>query len=459
MRSEAFDGRMQSLVEAFEGGEYRICLDEARRLKRDLLAADPVDPLQLGWARFYEFKSLYELKEHRAAYDLINSTERVPFALSSKNAAWMFSVGAELAMHLGKPEEIVRFLGLCLDNREKRDDLAGCFMAASTACTLLGMLHREDLNAPFARKLVGYGRKHGVADALHEGYRRLLENVEKSRAGDLIREVAEGVAELRSLFGKETDQLQLYKTLHRIESADWYRGAVGVEGCRALDLARRLREAAEAGDAAAVEACLGEGADVNARGADRPGLPTALIAASFNGRKDVVALLLGKGADLEIPNGQGRTALIAAADQGYAEVVRLLLRGGARPDPRDFQGRTALHVAGWQGHGEAVKALLEGGADPGIRDALGNTPLAIAASADVPGVVEILLDRGADLEAANDQGQTPLMNAAMEGRARIVKLLLKRGADAKVRDRNGMTALDWAKQEGHREVERLLAAP
>jgi hypothetical protein len=426
MRSEAFDGRMQSLVEAFEGGEYRICLDEARRLKRDLLAADPVDPLQLGWARFYEFKSLCELKEHRAAYDLINSTERVPFALSSKNAAWMFSVGAELSMHLGKPEEIVRFLGLCLDNREKRDDLAGCFMAASTACTLLGMLHREDLNAPFARKLVGYGRKHGVADALHEGYRRLLENVEKSRDGDLIREVAEGVSELRGLFGKETDQLQLYKTLHRIESADWYRGAVGVEGCRALDLARRLREAAEAGDAAAVEACLGEGADVNARGADRPGLPTALV---------------------------------AAADQGHAEVVRLLLRAGARTDARDFQGRAALHVAGWQNHGEAVKALLEGGADPGIRDARGNTPLALAATEDVPGVVKTLLDAGSFIEAANEEGQTPLMNAAMKGRARVVKLLLKRGADAKARDRNGMTALDWARQEGHREVERLLAAP
>jgi hypothetical protein len=371
----------------------------------------------------------------------------------------MASMGAELAMHLGKPEEVVRLAGLCLENREKREDLAGCLAASSTACTLLGMLHREDLNAPFARRLVECGRKHGIPDALHEGYRHLLANLEKSRSADLIREVAAGAGELRGLFGKETDQLRLYETLDRIESSDWYRGAIGVERCRAFDLARRFWEAAEAGEVAVVEACLKEGADVNARYAARGGLPTALIAASFAGRAAAVKVLLGKGADTEIPNGQGRTALIAAADQGRAEVVAMLLRAGAAPDRQDFRKQTALHVAGWQGHAEAVKALLSGGADPGIRDATGNTPLALAATEDVPGAVEALLDGGADIEAANGQGQTPLMNAAMEGRARVVRLLLGRGADPKARDRNGMTALEWARREGHREAEALLAGP
>lgn len=459
MKPEAFDGRMQSLVESFESGEHRISLDEARRLKRDLLAAGAVDPLQLGWARFYEFKSLCELKEYRAAYDLLASTERAPFAVSSKNAAWMFSVGAELAMHLGMPEEVVRFAGLCLENREKREDLPGCLMAASAACILLGRLGREDLNAPFARRLVDHGRRHGVADALHEGYRHLLANLEKSRSADLIREVAAGLGELRALLGKETDQLRLYETIDRIESSGWYREAIGAEGCRALDLARRLWEAAEAGEVAAAEACLKAGADVNARYSARGGLPTALIAASFAGRAAMVKALLGKGADPEIPNGQGRTALVVAADQGHAEVVRLLLRAGAAPDRQDFQKRTALHVAGWQGHEEAVKALLSGGADPGIRDAAGNTPLALAAAEDVPGTVEALLDGGADIEAANDGGQTPLMIAAMGGRSRVVELLLDRGADRKARDRGGRTALDWARRKGHREAEALLAAP
>jgi len=458
MRAEAFDGRMKSLVEAFEKGELRISLDEARRLKRDLLASDPVDPLQLGWARFYEFKSLFGLKEHRAAYDLLNSAERVPFAVSSRNASWMFSVGAELAMHLKMPGEIVRLAGLCLDHRSRGEDLPGCLMAAATACHLLERVHREDLNDRFARELIRRGREQGVPNALHEGCRHLAANVEKTRRADLIREIADRVGDLRGLFGKETDQIRLYDTLNRIESADWYRGAIGPEKRRALDLARRLWEAAEAGDPAALEKCLGEGADVNARHAARGGLPTALIAASFGGRLEAAKLLLDRGADPEIPNGQGRTALILAADQGHAEVVRLLLGGGAGPDRQDFMKQTALHVAGWQDHVEVLRALLRGGADPEVRDATGNTPLALAATEDVPGAVAALLEGGADLGAANDEGQTPLMNAAMEGKARVVELLLRRGADPKARDRAGLTALDWARREKHAAAAALLGA-
>jgi ankyrin repeat protein len=456
MDATAFDVRMKEIAGRFEADDFPQSLQLARTLKRDLLDGSAVDPLQLGWARYYEFKSLFALKDYRGTYDLLNAPERVPFAVSSRNAAWMSSVGAECAMHLDIPDEVVRLAGRCLEGRELLKDLEGQLMAAATACRLLEMIHREDLNDRFARELVRLGRKHSIPNALHEGYRHLIANVGKTGREDLVREVAERADELYGLFGQDTDPLELHKTIHRIESADWYVNAISPDKRRRIDLTRRLWEAAESGDAAAVEAALRDGADVNARYVARGGLPTALIAASFGGHAGVVDFLLERGADTEIPNGQGRTALIQAADQGHAEVVRRLLRRGARPGHADFQKQTALHVAGWQGHLDAVKALLECGAGTEARDRTGNTPLSLAATEDVPDVVAALLDGGANLEATNDEAQTPLMIAAMEGMARVVALLLKRGANAAAQDRNGMTALDWARREKHAEAEQAL---
>jgi ankyrin repeat protein len=369
----------------------------------------------------------------------------------------MDSVGAECAMHLSLPEEIARLAGRCLDARIQLEDLEGRLMAATAGCRLLAQVHREDLNERFARHLLEAGRQYeGLPNALHEGYRGLVANVEKTRRDDLVREIAGRAEELYGLFGKDTDPLDLYATLHRIESSDWYLGAVGPSTRKRLDQARQIWDAAHAGDVTQVEALLGDGADANARCTARGGLPTALITAAFGGHTDLVRFLLERGADPEIPNGQGRTALMLAADQGHADAVTLLLEKGARPERQDYMGQTALHIAGWQGYTSAVKALLRGGASPETRDRTGNTPLALAATEDVPEVVTALLDGGADIAAANDHCQTPLMNAAMEGKARIVTLLLGRGANAAVRDGNGMTALDWARQEKHAEAEALL---
>jgi len=61
---------------------------------------------------------------------------------------------------------------------------------------------------------------------------------------------------------------------------------------------------------------------------------TALIAASRWGTPDMVALLLGRGAEVNARNSMGDTALIAAARGGQTEAVRLLIGKRATSTPR-----------------------------------------------------------------------------------------------------------------------------
>ena len=68
------------------------------------------------------------------------------------------------------------------------------------------------------------------------------------------------------------------------------------------------------------------------------------------------------------------TPLMVAAITGQREVVDLLLGKGAKPDIRNNEGSTALHMAAFFGHIEIVKALLEQGAEINIRNVRSETP-------------------------------------------------------------------------------------
>jgi len=99
---------LDRISEAFSSGEHEHCLGRARALKHSMLAAPPPDPLLYGWARFYEFKSLYALARHEEAFVLLEAGEPVAYVLPQKNAAFVHSVGSELEMHLGRPDDVAK---------------------------------------------------------------------------------------------------------------------------------------------------------------------------------------------------------------------------------------------------------------------------------------------------------------------------------------------------------------
>lgn len=237
----------------------------------------------------------------------------------------------------------------------------------------------------------------------------------------------------------------LGEALSHAVKAPWFPGGLPSADRRRAEMI--LHAAAMVGDAAEVRRRLAAGVNASARHMGFSGLPTALLAASYQGHLDVVQALLRAKVSASTCTIQGRTALHHAADQDHAAIVALLCAAGAPRDAQDFQGHTALHVAAWQGHLASVEALLAAGVDLELRDRNGDTALSLAATASAPAVVRCLLAASADVEVKNAHGQTPLLRAAMAGQEEVIEVLLEAGAAIDSCDRNGRRALAWASAE------------
>ncbi|KIW11455.1 hypothetical protein PV08_10755 [Exophiala spinifera] len=183
-----------------------------------------------------------------------------------------------------------------------------------------------------------------------------------------------------------------------------------------------VRQAAIAGRLNVLATLMDHGADINA-----PSLP-ALPAASSRGHKEVVQLLLERGAHIDA-KAIGETALMGASLGGYQEIVKTLLDHGADPNLVDNTGNTALlMVSGTRHeHVEIVKMLIDRGAHVDHTDKRGNTALHAAAARGYANVVRVLIDAGADLERANQVAVTPLQAALKARQHGVVTMLLEAG--------------------------------
>jgi len=101
---------------------------------------------------------------------------------------------------------------------------------------------------------------------------------------------------------------------------------------------------------------------------------TPLHWAAGLGRKEVVALLLEGGANLDPTDIEGLTPLIAAAAGGHNDVVESLLVKGANVNARAKDGESSLHRATFNGHKDTVALLLKYKADPNAKDNNGRPP-------------------------------------------------------------------------------------
>jgi ankyrin repeat protein len=110
------------------------------------------------------------------------------------------------------------------------------------------------------------------------------------------------------------------------------------------------------------------------------GAKTVLHWAAFRGHEEVVALLIGMGAQANSRDAFSKTPLMLACEKGHIGVVRMLPQhtGKEGLKEKDANGRTVLHWVVEKGYHEAVKILLLAGADPTITDNEGRTPRALA---------------------------------------------------------------------------------
>ncbi len=154
--------------------------------------------------------------------------------------------------------------------------------------------------------------------------------------------------------------------------------------------------------------------------------------------KDIMLLLLERGADLNQRRGFGYTALMRAVQNNTIEVMQLLLEKGADPNIRNNYGETAFILAVRAENIEVMQLLLEKGADPNVRNNYGNTALIEAVRSEYVDIIRFLLEKGADPNVRNNTGHTALTwatqskNIGVVRFREIVNLLIDGGADSNI---------------------------
>jgi serine/threonine-protein phosphatase 6 regulatory ankyrin repeat subunit B len=241
-----------------------------------------------------------------------------------------------------------------------------------------------------------------------------------------------------------------------------------------------LMAVARTGNVAAAKALLEHGATVDAR--ESFGGQTALMWASARRHPEMIELLVAHGASIDARStprdyqrhvtAEGRpksldsggfTPLLYAARENCIACVDMLLGHGADIDMPDPDGVSPLQLAIMNANWDLAKRLIEAGADVDQWDIFGEAPLFSAigqrqridgghASIDEPNetkgidIVRLLLEHHANpnmqlfFKPANvrggtatlTRGSTPLIRAAANDDKEVVKLLLENGADATV---------------------------
>ncbi len=211
-------------------------------------------------------------------------------------------------------------------------------------------------------------------------------------------------------------------------------------GTTALHLAVRYPEVAKI--------LVVNAAEVNAKDENDE---TPVHHALFEGRKQVVDLLLAAGADIN---------LYEAAYMGHAEKVRHLIDAGADISAKDAENDTPLYLAILGGHADAAEVLLDNGANANERltehDIRDETLLHRAAQFDFEDVARTLIAHGADIHARDGSGNTPLHAAAYCGSVAVARMLLAHGADPNARSIDDKAPLDYAQEAGFADVAQLL---
>jgi len=130
-----------------------------------------------------------------------------------------------------------------------------------------------------------------------------------------------------------------------------------------VDLDRSLFYAAQAGQAALVQALLAAGADLTSRESYTGYTPWH--SAAYHGHLDAVQHLRAASADLDLRSRDRDTALTLAAGAGRLDVVRYLIEQGADLNLIDGEGKSALDQARSWDRPEIVALLQAHGARSG----------------------------------------------------------------------------------------------
>jgi ankyrin repeat protein len=162
--------------------------------------------------------------------------------------------------------------------------------------------------------------------------------------------------------------------------------------------------------------------------------------------KEMMNLLISRGADVKGKDCYGRTALHYAC---LIDFLRASIEYVEDVNARNNHKRSVLQhiILSDTSKAKIISFLLENGASVNAKDSANRSVLHYATFQRNYRCIRVLLDNGANVAAVCDSGKT-VLHAAFEGTpspdVEVIQLLLNHGVDPKVRDKNKKTALDYA---------------
>ncbi|MBN1232038.1 MAG: ankyrin repeat domain-containing protein [Candidatus Coatesbacteria bacterium] len=242
-------------------------------------------------------------------------------------------------------------------------------------------------------------------------------------------------------------------------------------------LNKAIYRAATSKEREIVDLLISKGADIN--GTPENSEPVIVNLASSE-NKYMIEFLLSKGANINAKDRSGETALMKATERGNKTMVEFLLLKGADINMQDNQGETALFKAIGYNHKEILSLLISKGADLNII-ARNKSAIEHAEDRNYKDIAELLRKSGARKPfnilpfvvisvpvslllffvllaywGGKSTSRHELISASISRNYKLVKALLDQGIDANVIDANGRTALMHAVMKNEDGIVKLL---
>ncbi|GMH47844.1 hypothetical protein TrLO_g3974 [Triparma laevis f. longispina] len=183
---------------------------------------------------------------------------------------------------------------------------------------------------------------------------------------------------------------------------------------------------------------------------------TPLHYAARRGKKEVILLLINKGAGMEVYDNGGKTPLHYSVLEERMKGTQCLIDVGFPVDCVDCDGQTCMHEAASLGNWRIGDMLFHAGASIDVLDSNGMSPLHQSVVNDKIKFVQLLLARGANPDLYDGLGRTAIHLAVDNRDRKIVELLCKNHANVNIRDADGNTPLHWAAMSDARTCIEVL---
>ncbi|XP_019555310.2 uncharacterized protein LOC109424595 [Aedes albopictus] len=199
---------------------------------------------------------------------------------------------------------------------------------------------------------------------------------------------------------------------------------------------------------------LEKGADINIRNTEGW---SALHYAVHHKRIAIAKFLIDEGIDVNSINKNKWNALHISCNNGDADMTKVLIQRGAQLDIQTNEGRSPLHLAAAGGHTEVVIILIGSLIKKFPLSSIIDNAFQTAVRYGHNSVKEMLIRKYPMLVDGAKAADEPLIHiAAQEGVIKKVKKLIQDGANVNAFNKTKLTALHLSAAAGHRPVVELL---